>query len=195
MKDALEKAIGEMETLKGKMEAGEVDPGAAPKAIDEIINSLKALMSGDGETEDGEEEAEKAAAAAAKDGKEPDGDEAPAAVEAEAIKKEAAAVKTENEKLIERAEVAEQKIKLYESKELVNNMLRESHLPAGTYDDLKKILIGKDKNYIKEMIEARKNFLSSFLKAKVDGNGEIHIAESKGGKPAASIYDGMPMKK
>ena len=197
MKKALEKAIEEIGNLKTKMEAGEVDAGAAPKVIDEIINNLKALVDGAGD--ENEEATGDDAADAADKGKgheEPDGDEGKKAVEAKE-KKESAAKGTDAEKeaLRERATVAEGKIALMESATLVETMLRESHLPAGTYNDLKKVLIGKDKKYIKEMIEARKEFLSTILKTKVDGNGEMHVSESQAGKAAASVYDGLPMKK
>ena len=199
MKKALEKAIEEIGNLKTKMEAGEVDAGAAPKVIDEIINNLKALVDGAGDDNEEATGDDAADAADKKDGKEPDGDEAVKEEAKEAAakaKKEAAAgTDTEKEALRERATIAEGKIALMESSALVEKMLRESHLPAGTYNDLKKVLIGKDKNYIKEMIEARKEFLSTLLKTKVDGNGEMHVSESGAGKPAAGIFTGLPMKK
>jgi len=196
MKKALEKAIEEIGNLKTKMEAGEVDAGAAPKVIDEIINNLKALCDGAGD--EAEEATGDDAADAADKGKgheEPDGDEGKAVAEAKAKKEAAAGTDSEKEALRERATVAEGKIALMESATLVETMLRESHLPAGTYNDLKTVLVGKDKNYIKKMIEARKEFLSTILKTKVDGNGEMHVSESNAGKTAASVYDGLPMKK
>lgn len=195
MKKALEKAIEEIGNLKTKMEAGEVDAGAAPKVIDEIINNLKALVDGAGEENEEATGDDAADAADKKDGKELDGDEGKAVAEAKAKKEAATGTDSEKEALRERATVAEGKIALMESATLVETMLRESHLPAGTYNDLKKVLIGKDKKYIKEMIEARKEFLSTILKTKVDGNGEMHVSESGAGKTAASVYDGLPMKK
>ena len=204
-KEAFDKAVKEMETLKGKMEAGEVEDGAAPKAIDEIINSLKALMSdeGDGgETEDGETEEEakakaeaeakakaEADAAAADGAAEPDGDEG-TDPKAKAKAKEAARVLKLEEENFQLKESA----KLRESADMVNRLLRESHLPAGTYDSLKLHLIGKDEAYAKKMIEAKKKEIASLLglKAKVEGNGEMSFTESTtGAKPLASIYDGM----
>ena len=185
MKKALEKIATEMEALSAKCESGEVETAALPEVINAIIAQLKQLadQSTDDGTDDGlDEEAKKAADAAAA---------APAAaVPAAGAQKESAALKALTDENI----ALKESIKLRDSAAMVEKLLKESHLPAGTYDGLRMILIGKDEGYCKKMIEAKHKEIASLLglKAKVTGTGEMSFSESAGAKPAASVFDGMP---
>ena len=184
MKKALKKMASEMEALKAKKEAGEVDDKAYGTAMDEIVAQLNKLADEAPETED-EGEGEKKEGEGEGEKKEEEG-EAPPADDKKDEKDEKVKEALRDENLMLKT-----KIKLMESKELVGRLLKESKLPAGTYDDLKEVLIGKDEKYCKKLIEARREFISNMLKAKVVGNGEV-IVES--GKKESTAFDGLPKK-
>jgi len=87
-----------------------------------------------------------------------------------------------------------EEIKIRESRDFVAKSLRESGLPAGTYDDLKEVLIGKDQKYVKKLIEARKKFLEAMVDNKAFGAGG-KAGEGETSKMKESLGKaGIPLK-
>ena len=217
MKKEMEKMIGEMEALKGKCESGEVEPATMPDVIGNMIDMLKGLADkvpadadadADADTEadakakaDADAKAKADADAKAKADAKPadapaDGEEAKTIKEAQAViekmkadmKLKDAEIKESKDKLA----VADAEKKLTESKMLVATLLEKSHLPKGTFDDLKEVLIGKDEKYCQKMIEGRKEMLKNLNKVVVEGIGEIHLSESN--SKVDDILAGIPTK-
>ena len=193
MKKALEKIAGELEAIKANCEGGKVEAAALPDVINELIEQLKQLADQAPEgTDTADEEAKKKAAEAEAKAK---ADAAAAAAAAPAAtspadQKESAALKAVTDENI----LLKETLKLRDSAAMVEKLLKESHLPAGTYDGLRLVLIGKDEAYAKKLIEAKKQEIAAVLglKAKATGNGEMVFTEGTSGKTTAGIFDGIP---
>ena len=214
MHKEMEKCVAEMEGLKKKAEAGDVEPASMPKVIQDMIDMLKGLADkmsdepdGDGadEPEEGEAgEAEGEDDADGKDGKDgddadasdDDGDEDEDPKDIKEAMKLIKKLKTKAKESKDLAVTAKAEKALLENGMMVNKLLADAHLPAGTYDDLKEVLVGKDEKYCKKLIEARRNFLKSMNKVSVKENGEMHVTESNSGSNAITeALAGLPLKK
>ena len=212
MKKEMEKMIGEMEALKGKCESGEIEPATMPDVIANMIEMLKGLADkvpadADADTEadakakaDADAKAKAEAEAKAKAEAEGEGEaegEAKDMKEALAkiaqMKKELAEKDAKVKEAEAKSKVLDAEKKLTESKMLVATLLEQSHLPKGTFDDLKEVLVGKDEAYCKKMIEGRKTMLKNLNTVQVEGIGEVHLTESNSG--VDDILAGIPTNK
>ena len=110
----------------------------------------------------------------------------------EEVKEAMAKMEKENESLKEENMNLKAEKTIRESKALVAKKLTDAHLPAGTYDDLKEHLVGKDEKYIDKQIGMRKSMLSSILKDKVLEFGEVFHESASDTK---NYLDGIPMNK
>ena len=157
-KEVLEKAITEMTEAKTKFSSGEANSDGASSIIEEIIQMLQKLIAGASEEEKREKEEEKTDDNDNQDNKDEDDndDDSPMAEE---VKEVIAKLPIKDKHLIEKAikeatdkaKIVEAEKNLLVSEKLVDKLLKESHLPAGTYNDLKEVLIGKTEKYCKKI--------------------------------------------
>jgi len=108
------------------------------------------------------------------------------------VEKVTESLKKENSELKSKLAILEGEKKLALSKGLAEKKLKEAHFPAGTYEHLVEVLVGKDEKYMDKVIKSHKALLENLTGIKTGGNAE-KIIEGVSGQ-AKNPFANIPLK-